>query len=82
MCSVPSVRLVVAAVDGGALSEAAAVHHEKPIVPGQSTLRLEAGRAPCRGAVHQYHARSAGSGFVPNSDVRRRRWLIATLTAC
>ena len=78
---VPSVHLVVALVDVGALSEAAAIHHQQPLMPGQSTLRLEAGRAPRHGAVNQYYARSIGSGIVPNSYVHRCHWLIATLAA-
>jgi hypothetical protein len=78
---VRSVYLVVASVDVGALSEAAAIHHQQPVMPSQSTLRLEAGRAPRHGTVNQYHARSIGSGIVPNSYVHRCHWLIATLAA-
>src|SRR5829696_1818607 len=52
------VHLVVASVDVGALSEAAAIHHQQPVMPGQSTLRLEASRAPRHGAVNQYHSSS------------------------
>jgi hypothetical protein len=78
---VRSVHLVVASVDVGALSEAAAIHHQQPVMPSQSTLRLEAGRAPRHGTVNQQYARSIGSGIVPNSYVHRCHWLIATLAA-